>query len=610
MGMKQWMTFGIKTEGAEKAKTDIDGVATASKNAEESQEGLNDSIEQGTGALDKMSGGAIGAFKGVVSGVKKAVLGMKTLKGAMMATGIGALVVIVGSLVSYFTKTKRGAEMLQVATAALGAVTGKVTDVFSHLGEMMIGIFSDPKEAVLGLWDTIKSYFIDKFNKVIESVGLLGSAFKKLFAGDFTGALSDAAEGSKGLFMELTPLGTVIKATTAIVKGTVSAVKDFVSEVKEAVSTAAALEKRAIALKDAQRELGVEFAQTRQAIREQKLIAEDLNKTFDERIEAAEAAGAMEADLAAKSLALAQEAVDIKRAQNDITESTAEDLQDLADLEIALAQAQTESLGKQTELMMKLNALYVAQAAEIKAAEDAEEARITAMIARQTAIDDIVEAGRAREIQKIKDHWIEQKRLAGLEGQILVGAADAQRMQIDAVNKKWDAKEIKDIKLTTQQKLGIASGLIGSLMALNSAMAGSSEKEQKRAFQRNKKMGIVSALINTAGAIIGAINPAAGGIPLPAGLPGAIAAAASGAAQIATISKSRFSSPDTTSPTAPTSINSGGGGALGEAANNAPQLDLSFLGEGAGGSIQAYVISEQVTNQQQADQIVIDQTTL
>ena len=183
-------------------------------------------------------------------------------------------------------------------------------------------------------------------------------------------------------------------------------------------------------------------------------------------------------------------------------------------------------------------------------------------------------------------------------------------MQIDAVNKKWDAKEIKDIKLTTQQKLGIASGLIGSLMALNSAMAGSSEKEQKRAFQRNKKMGIVSALINTAGAIIGAINPAAGGIPLPAGLPGAIAAAASGAAQIATISKSRFSSPDTTSPTAPTSINSGGGGALGEAANNAPQLDLSFLGEGAGGSIQAYVISEQVTNQQQADQIVIDQTTL
>ena len=162
------MTFGIKPEGAEKAKTDIDGVATASKKAEASQEGLNDSIEQGTGALDKMTGGAIVAFKGVVGGVKSAVLGMKTLKGAMMATGIGALVVVVGSLVAYFTKTKRGAEALQVATAALGAVVGKVTDVFSWFGEKVVGVFTEPKKAVTGLWDTIKEYFIDKFNKVIE----------------------------------------------------------------------------------------------------------------------------------------------------------------------------------------------------------------------------------------------------------------------------------------------------------------------------------------------------------------------------------------------------------------------------------------------------------
>ena len=162
--------------------------------------------------------------------------------------------------------------------------------------------------------------------------------------------------------------------------------------------------------------------------------------------------------------------------------------------------------------------------------------------------------------------------------------------------------------MTAQQKLGIASNLLGSLMALDKALAGSSEKEQKKAFQRNKKMGIVSALINTAGAIIGAINPAAGGLGLPAGLPGAIAAAASGAAQIATIAKSRFASPDTTAPPPP---NIGGGGGVASAAlSNAPQIDLSFLGEGAGGSIQAYVISEQVTNQQQADQIVTDQTTL
>ena len=126
------MTFGIKTEGADKAKKDIDGVAASSKKAEASQEGLNDSIESGSGALDKMTGGAVTAFRGVVSGVKKAVLGMKTLRGAVISTGIGALVVVVISLISYFTKTKRGAEALQVATAALGVVMDLLTDQMNY----------------------------------------------------------------------------------------------------------------------------------------------------------------------------------------------------------------------------------------------------------------------------------------------------------------------------------------------------------------------------------------------------------------------------------------------------------------------------------------------
>ena len=602
------MTFGIKTEGAEKAEKDIDGVAAASKKAEQSQEGLNDSIESGTGALDKMTGGAVSAFKGVVSGVKKAVLGMKTLKGAVISTGIGALVVIVISLISYFTKTKRGAEALQVGMAALGVITGKLTDKMSGLGEIMVNVFVDPKQSIIDFGTAIQTYILDNIQKMIDGMGLLGSAIKKTFSGDFSGAMEDAQEGAVKLTVGFTKLNPITAVMANTMEYLVDNVEGFVEEVKEAVKSATSLEKRAIKLADAQRNLSVEFAQTRQKMTDLKLTSEDVTKTFEERIAAAEEAGALEQALADKSLALAQEAVDIKRAQNDITESTAEDLQALADLEIALSNAQIESAGKQTEILMKVNSLYKEQEASIKATEDAEAAALAEKIARQAEIDDIVDAGRERDIQKIKDHWAEQKRIAEENGQELVGATEAQRIQIAAVNKKYDDAEVKQTKLTTQQKLGMAQGLLGSLMALDTALAGSSEKEQKKAFQRNKKMGIVSALINTAGAIIGAINPAAGGLALPAGLPGAIAAAASGAAQIATISKSRFASPDTTEPPPPDI--GGGGGGVASAASSAPQLDLSFLGEGSGGTIQAYVISEQVTNQQQADQIVTDQTTL
>ena len=599
------MTFGIKTEGADKAKKDIDGVASASKKAEGAQDGLNDSIESGTGALDNMTGGAIGAFKGVVSGVKKAVLGMKTLRGAVISTGIGALVVVVIALISYFTKTKRGAEALQVATAALGVVTDLLTDKMSGLGEMMVKVFVDPKQSIIDFGTSIQTYILDNIQKMIDGMGLLGSAIKKTFSGDFSGALEDAQEGAVKLTVGFVKLNPITAVMVNQMEYLIDNVDGFTESVKTAVKSAIAYEKRSIALADAQRNLSVEFAQTREKMTELKLISEDTTKTFAERIAAAEEAGALEQALADKSLVLAQEAVDIKRSQNALSESTAEDLQALAELEIALSNAQIESSGKQTEILMKVNSLYKEQEATIKATEDADAAALAEKIARQAEIDDIVDAGRERDIQKIKDHWTEQKRIAEENGQELVGATEAQRIQIAEVNKKYNALDVKETKMSAQQKLGIASNLLGSIMALDKALAGSSEKEQKKAFERNKKMGIVSALINTAGAIIGAINPGGGGIALPAGLPGAIAAAASGAAQIATIAKSRFASSDTTAPPPP---NIGGGGD--SAVSTAPQLDLSFLDEGSGGTIQAYVISEQVTNQQQADQVVTDQTTL
>ena len=620
--MKQTMTFGIKTEGAQKAAKDIDGVATASKKLEVSQEGFNDSVETGFGAVDKMTGGVATAFKGVAGGVKKAVLGMRTLKGAIMATGIGALVLGMASLYSYFTKTKRGAEMLEIASASLGAVFDIINDVMSDLGESITDVFTNPQKAItalndgmkaLGGWfsdlgDFIRETFLYSMLKVRRSFLRLAASAKELVFVDASAMRREIREIDRELAATTARMadaaGAVVAPFVELFDDIVEGATDFFTNIEAGVKTTMALSKAAIALRDAQRNLGVEFAQTREKMTELKLTSEDTTKSFEERIAAAEEAGALEQALADKSLVLAQKAVDIKREQNALSESTEEDLQALADLQIALANAQIESAGKQTEILMKVNSLYAEQAASIQATEDAEAEALAEKIARQLEIDDIVDAGRKRDIQKVKDYWTEQKRIAEESGQELVGVNKAQRMQIAEVNKKWDAQTIIDAKQTMQQKLEIASSLISSIMSLNTALAGSSKKEQKAAFQRNKKLGIASAVINTAGAIIGAINPGGGGIALPVGLPGAIAAAISGAASIATISKSRFDSSSTETPSAPDV------GSYAAGSSTAPQLDLSFLGEGATGSIQAYVISENVTNQQQADQVVTDQTTL
>ena len=647
------MTFGIKTEGADKAKTDIDGVAAATKNAEDSQEGLNDSIDSGAGALDNMTGGAIMMFKGVIGGVKKAVMGMRTLKGAIISTGIGALVIVVISLVSYFTKTKKGAEVLQVAMAALGAITGKITDQFSKLGEYLTGAFSDPKQALIDFGLAIKKYVMDNVKLVMDGLGFLGSAIKKVFSGDFSGAMEDAKKGALSLGEGMLKLNPATALLANSIEYIAENVGDFVEEVKAAVHAATSLEKRAIRLADAQRNLSVEFAQTRAVMNELRMVGEDTTKEIGVRIAAIEEAGALEQALADKSLALAQEAVDVKRAQNNITESTAEDLQALADLEIALSSAQIESAGKQRALLMKVNSLYNEQEAKRLETAAGVAKELADVVARQTAIDEILGAGQERELQKIRDFWIAKRAEAALQHQVLIGDKEAEALQLQAVEDKHAAVAKAKADTVKQAKIDTAKAVLDALSALNTAFTtlsgaetdanaarelaiqaetdestkkqlietnnlilGEQERQQKKGFENSKKIQIAQALIQTYQAATAAFSSLAG-IPVVGPVLGGIAAAAAvagGLAQVAMIKKTTFQGGGGSTEYTPPPSNSGGGGGGGGAAAAAtgtnPQLDLGFLGGGAGGSIQAYVIGENVTNQQQADQLVTDQTTL
>lgn len=66
---------------------------------------------------------------------------MNVVRIATIATGIGALVVVVGSLVAYFTQTREGANFVKQAMAALGAAVRVVIDHFSSFGEGIFKLF-------------------------------------------------------------------------------------------------------------------------------------------------------------------------------------------------------------------------------------------------------------------------------------------------------------------------------------------------------------------------------------------------------------------------------------------------------------------------------------
>ena len=139
MAIKKTIIIDANTDSAEKS---IDGLQKSTENLSESTEGL-------TGTLDKLTGGAISGFRGVTQSVKKAVTGFKSLRVAIIATGIGALVVGVVSLIEAFKRSEEGQNKFAKLMGVIGAVTAQFLDAIAGLGTKIIDAFTNPKEAIM-----------------------------------------------------------------------------------------------------------------------------------------------------------------------------------------------------------------------------------------------------------------------------------------------------------------------------------------------------------------------------------------------------------------------------------------------------------------------------
>lgn len=108
------------------------------------------------------------------------------------------------------------------------------------------------------------------------------------------------------------------------------------------------------------------------------------------------------------------------------------------------------------------------------------------------------------------------------------------------VEKQLSKEELQIERDKQQAKMQMASDALGAISQLVTAFAGENEEAQRKAFNINKAISIGQAIINTAQAVTGALAE-------PSIVPGARfvkagIAAATGAAQIATISRTQFQS--------------------------------------------------------------------
>ena len=209
----------------------------------------------------------------------------------------------------------------------------------------LVAYFTSTKEGAEKLEVAMKSVGA-VVSVIVDRIAGLGKIIAKVFTGKLS--LNEALEETKENF-----------------KGVTEEIKE---EVKATVKMVSASQK----LRDAQRELNVETAQSIAFIEQQKLIAEDITKSYAEREKAAVTAFNKEKELEDKRIKLAEEAVKLKMQEVNMSESTAEDLDELAELEIQLANIKQEAAGRQISLQNFLNGLREQEKAEKEAEAEAE----------------------------------------------------------------------------------------------------------------------------------------------------------------------------------------------------------------------------------------------
>lgn len=126
--------------------------------------------------LDKVTGGAVtkfNMFKGSVSSVAQ---GFKSLRVAIAASGIGALVLAIGAVTTAFRASEEGQNKFQRFFTQIKTVIGNVTDILADFGMAVINVFTgnfkEAKASIDAAVDSIRN-FGEETRKEIEIAGEL-----------------------------------------------------------------------------------------------------------------------------------------------------------------------------------------------------------------------------------------------------------------------------------------------------------------------------------------------------------------------------------------------------------------------------------------------------
>ncbi len=431
MAVEKTINLNVNTKGAQKNVKELENGIKDLDNTSKKNTQTNKNTSKGLEAVGGKVGALVVGFKLLKTQLKTSIAALKSLRVAIIATGIGVLVIAVTSLIAAFKGSEEGQNKFAKIMTVIGTLTGNLVDLLADLGEGIISVFENPKKAINDFVDLLKRNIINRFEGLLELVPKLGKAINLLFKGEFGEAGKVAGDAVAKVALGVDDLSGKIQ-------NGIDKTKEFIKEqVNEAKAAASVADMRAKADK-IERQLIIDRSKL-----ESKIANLRLKSRQEEEFSAAERKQAL---------------LDAQKLEDELLDKETEFLElrrDAQILENTFSRSNKENLTKEAEAIAAVNRQQAARAntarqvqREVNTITKQIEAENKRIAAEAKAIEDkkiADEQTRLSAIQKIRDDFAEKQRLKEEETEL-------EKLEIEEEKK---IAELDRLNATEQQKFEV-----------------------------------------------------------------------------------------------------------------------------------------------------------
>jgi hypothetical protein len=567
----------LKVENGE-AILNVQELNKALSDTNKQADGLSSTMASASEAIDKYTGGAASGFKAMLGGVKSFVVGMNTVKGALISTGLGAFVVVLGSLFAYFTQTSRGADEFAKIMGGVGAAVKVVIDRFVVLGEGLVKFFTgDFKGAV----DSVKNAFKGLGDEIVNET-------KK------GAALAEQLDNIEDRERDLIKMRA--EANREIAKARIIADDETksIEERQKAVRKAFDLENNVAKAEQANAQAYVKY------LKEKKAIGESTDEDLLKQAEAEARVNELRTESLRRQRRLETE---LKGLRTEAKTAAEEEVKAIEEREKKAYDAATERIKVEKEV------------AEIE--KKAADARKLAQGQNISAYNDMLTQMRnaggtaqEQELAAAEQQYLALTTLAIKAGKSGVEATQLYESKKREIKEKYAKQDRANELANAAASVQLAGQAFGALAQLSEALGKGNEKNAEKTFKITKALRIGEAVASTAAAIMMQLavpqDALTGANFVKAGI-----VAATGVAQIATIASAKFQPSggvqgSTSAPSIPTSSPSAQPMTPNISFSNTENQLAGLLGR----PMRAYVINQDITNANQLERRIRSSATI